>query len=456
METALVDRDRIHPLNRLKTFGPGEIIYWMSREQRLDDNWSFLFALELAAEHGREVSVVCTLPASGETLRSASFLIGGLMEVENRARDLGLRFSVLAGSDSAAMIKSYAESRGAGAVVCDFDPLRLPIMQRETFAGLAAVPVFEVDSHNIIPCRLISAKQEYSAYTLRRKIEPLLARFLVPHPSVDEAAGRIVKTCPSTAESILWDNLTNLFKTDNTVLPVTDIKPGYRSGMDSLERFIGNKLDSYNNRHNDPNADGQSGLSSYLHFGHISPQTAARAAARCLGDAGLKGGFLDEIIVRRELSDNYCFYNPGYDSEGGFPAWAKTSLNFHSVDRREYLYNSEDFEKAKTHDPLWNAAQNQMRNKGIMHGYLRMYWAKKILEWSPSAGDAMRTAVYLNDKYSLDGRDPNGYAGCAWSIGGLHDRAWSDRPVFGKVRYMNERGCRRKFDVDAYIKSNQP
>jgi deoxyribodipyrimidine photo-lyase len=165
--------------------------------------------------------------------------------------------------------------------------------------------------------------------------------------------------------------------------------------------------------------------------------------------------FLDELIIRRELSDNFCYYNINYDSFKGFPNWAKASLNKHRKDKREFIYSKREFEKANTHDELWNAAQTEMVNKGKMHGYMRMYWAKKILEWSSSPEEAMQTAIYLNDKYELDGRDPNGYAGIAWSIGGVHDRAWFERPVFGKIRYMNYSGCIKKFDVKKYISINK-
>jgi deoxyribodipyrimidine photo-lyase len=161
--------------------------------------------------------------------------------------------------------------------------------------------------------------------------------------------------------------------------------------------------------------------------------------------------FLEELVVRRELSDNFCFYNEDYDRFRGFPEWARTSLDKHRDDPREYIYSLEAFERAATHDPLWNAAQLEMVKRGKMHGYMRMYWAKKILEWTESPERAMEIAIYLNDRYQLDGRDSNGYAGIAWSLGGVHDRPWRERPVFGKLRYMNFNGCKRKFDVRAYI-----
>jgi len=164
-----------------------------------------------------------------------------------------------------------------------------------------------------------------------------------------------------------------------------------------------------------------------------------------------KDAFREELIVRRELSDNYCFYNSLYDSFEGFPSWAKKTLNEHRRDRRDYQYSRKEFEHGQTHDTLWNAAQMEMNTTGKMHGYMRMYWTKKILEWTESSEQALEVAIYLNDRYSLDGRDPNGYVGIAWSIGGVHDRAWSNRTVYGKIRSMSSHGCRSKFDVPSYI-----
>ena len=164
-----------------------------------------------------------------------------------------------------------------------------------------------------------------------------------------------------------------------------------------------------------------------------------------------KDAFLEEMIIRRELSDNFCEYEPEYDQFEGFHAWSQKTLNEHRNDEREYIYPLGQFEAAETHDDLWNAAQNEMKITGKMHGYMRMYWAKKILEWTPSPEIAQQIAIDLNDKYELDGRDPNGYTGIAWSIGGIHDRAWFERPIFGKIRYMNYNGCKSKFDVMKYI-----
>lgn len=226
---------------------------------------------------------------------------------------------------------------------------------------------------------------------------------------------------------------------------------GEKAARNVLRSFLEQKLSSYEENSNNPTRQGQSDLSPYLHFGQISAQRVALEVLASAATGPARERFLEELIVRRELSDNFCFYNENYDTVAGFPAWARKTMGEHSSDKREYLYARHQFEEAGTHDGLWNAAQMEMVKRGKMHGYMRMYWAKKILEWSETPGEALDTALYLNDRYELDGRDPNGYTGCAWSIGGVHDRAWPRRPVFGKIRYMSFNGCKSKFNVNAYI-----
>jgi deoxyribodipyrimidine photo-lyase len=238
---------------------------------------------------------------------------------------------------------------------------------------------------------------------------------------------------------------------DESVKPISWLLPGYKFGMRNLDSFAANGLVGYSEKRNNPLAKGQSNLSPYIHYGQISAQRIAIEVSKAVAPQHDKSAFLEELIIRRELSDNFCFYNPNYDSTTGFHTWAIETHRIHAKDERAFLYSKDQLEQAKTHDPLWNAAQNEMVNTGKMHGYMRMYWAKKILEWTKTPEQAMEIAVFLNDKYSLDGRDPNGYAGIAWSIGGTHDRAWVERPIFGKIRYMNYNGCKRKFDVNGYI-----
>ncbi|MCB0746671.1 MAG: deoxyribodipyrimidine photolyase, partial [Ignavibacteriae bacterium] len=252
-------------------------------------------------------------------------------------------------------------------------------------------------------------------------------------------------------KSIDWDLIYKTLKIDNSVKPIEEFTPGENAANKVLQNFIDIKLKKYSTYRNDPNKNGVSNISPYLHFGQISAQRIALILQQFENEDESISSYLEELIIRRELSDNFCYYNSNYDNFDGFPDWAKLSLNQHRKDKREYVYTLEEFELAKTHDDLWNAAQLEMLNTGKMHGYMRMYWAKKILEWTKFPEQAMEFGIYLNDKYELDGRDPNGYVGLAWSIGGVHDRAWGERAVFGKIRYMNYNGCKRKFDVKNYI-----
>ena len=455
-----VQRERIFSGNSVQPEKKRPVVYWMEREQRLDDNYSFLYSMELAGINESFVVIVFILSPNliTPTLRSIDFTVRGLKEVKSRAEALNIPFIFKLADDAGEEVYSLAKSLGAGAVVGDFNPLTQSREYKNNFSKKSNIAFFEVDSHNIVPCRHVSQKQEFGAYTLRRKIEKLLPSYLVPYPVTEKPAAEIFPAPePDAISSEYSDDFDLAYKIsglDLKVEPVRGIEPGHKAGMKVLREFIENDLFKYAEDRNDPVKNAQSGLSPYLHHGQISAQTAALEAARIMGYADLKGGFLDEIIVRKELSDNFCLYNPGYDSFEGFPDWAKHSLSVHLPDEREAVYSLLQFEQADTHDRLWNAAQLQMVKTGKMHGYMRMYWAKKILEWSKSPNDAMKTAVYLNDRYSIDGNDPNGYAGCAWAIGGVHDRAWFERPVFGKIRYMNERGCRRKFDVDEYIRTS--
>jgi deoxyribodipyrimidine photo-lyase len=228
-------------------------------------------------------------------------------------------------------------------------------------------------------------------------------------------------------------------------------KPGTKAGLQMLESFCTSRLKGFAEKRNNPNESVSSNLSPWLHFGQVSAQRAAlQVHALSKTHSESVKGFIEESVIRRELADNYCFYNPNYDNIKGAASWAQETLTTHAKDKREYLYSEEKLESGIIHDPLWNAAQLQMVREGKMHGFLRMYWAKKILEWTGSPEEALRIAIRLNDRYELDGRDPNGYVGCMWSICGIHDQGWGERAVFGKIRYMNYKGCQRKFDVKLF------
>jgi deoxyribodipyrimidine photo-lyase len=427
----------------------GPIVYWMSRDQRTQDNWALLFSQELSQREKVPLAVVfCLVPQFlGATFRQYSFMIQGLAEVERNLAGKNIPFHLLVGYPEVEL-PEFLRKYEAGCLVTDFDPLRLKRQWKEAVANRLDIPFFEVDAHNLVPCWVASDKQEYGAYTIRPKIFRALPEFMDEFPPLQkqEVAWEEL-TAP-----IDWPGILAGLTVDRSVPLVSRLQPGEKAAGALLGDFLENKLAFYPARRNDPNLDGQSNLSSYLHFGQISAQRIALEVEDSQAGHQAKEAFLEELNVRRELSDNFCFYNQHYDSFAGFPRWAQKTLDEHRDDPREYLYTLEQFETAQTHDDLWNAAQREMVQTGKMHGYLRMYWAKKILEWTVSPEEALQIALYLNDRYELDGRDPNGYTGIAWSLGGVHDRAWGERKVFGKIRYMSYNGCKSKFNITAYIK----
>ena len=426
----------------------GPVVYWMSREQRVADNWSLLLAQKVALKNKRPLIVVfCIIPDyPNANIRHYGFMLEGLQEVEKNLRKLQIPFKLLQGNPTETLPR-YTEKINGSFVITDFDPLNIKRAWQRDVASRIKGSFYVVDGHNIVPCWHVSPKLEYGAYTLRPKIRKMLPDFLKDFPKVRVHP---LNGSKLTETPIDWQKH-HRYVTDHSVSEVDWLTSGETAALNTVGGFIKNYLENYNRDRNDPNCDGQSNLSPYLHFGHVAPQRVALLVNKSKVSPEVKKTFLEEIIVRRELADNFCYYNDKYDSFEGFPEWARKTLDEHRADKRDYIYSQDAFEHSKTHDELWNAAQRQMTVKGKMHGYMRMYWAKKILEWSVGPEEAITTAIYLNDRYELDGRDPNGYSGIAWSIGGVHDRAWAARPIFGKIRYMSYAGCTRKFDVKKYI-----
>ena len=422
----------------------------MQRDQRVHDNWALLHAQQIALEKKVSLYVVFNLVPNflEATIRQYGFMLKGLEEVENELKRFNIPFFLSSGNPEIEIPK-FIYKYCASALITDFNPLKIVRQWKKSVAVKIEITFHEVDAHNIVPCLAASDKQEFAAYTIRPKIQRLLPEFMDEFPSLKK-----MKSQDSSNEKVDWEKLRSSLQINFDVQEVDWLTPGENSAQTALENFIKNKLMNYNEKRNDPNSNAVSNLSPYLHFGHISAQRIALMIQPMIEYSESHKSFLEELIVRRELSDNFCYFNNNYDSFEGFPDWAKSSLNTHRKDKRDYLYSIEQFENAETHDELWNAAQLEMTLKGKMHGYMRMYWAKKILEWSGSPEEALKIAIYLNDKYELDGRDPNGYAGIAWSIGGVHDRAWFERAVYGKIRYMNYNGCAKKFDVKKYVENN--
>ena len=443
----MINEKRIRLLQKgNETNGP--VVYWMSRDQRVHDNWALLFAQKLSLETKRPLVVIFNLVSDflEATIRQYGFMLKGLKEIESDLLKFNIPFFLLTGKPEE-QIPKFLKKYKASNLVSDFDPLRIKRIWKRDVAKKISIPFYEVDAHNIVPCLYVTNKLEFAAYTIRPKIHKGLIEFMDEYPKLKKMSRSEI-----TLDKTDWDKIVKSLKINFDVKEVSWIQPGEDAAIKSLQNFLTNKFDKYNDLRNDPTKDGQSNLSPYLHFGQISAQRVALETEKFDGDQESKKSFLEELIVRRELADNFCYFNKDYDSSKGFHNWAKTSLDLHRKDEREFVYSTKQFEQAKTHEDLWNAAQLEMVTTGKMHGYMRMYWAKKILEWTKSPEDALKIAIYLNDKYELDGRDPNGYTGIAWSIGGIHDRAWFERPVYGKIRYMNRNGAAKKFEIQSYIK----
>ncbi|XP_053965017.1 deoxyribodipyrimidine photo-lyase-like [Anastrepha ludens] len=431
----------------------GGILYWMSRDARVQDNWAFLFAQRLALKLKLPLLVTyCLVPKFlNATLRHYKFLLGGLEEVERECRELQIPFQLCLGP-AAECLPKLVRSQKISALVCDFTPLRVPQewVEQVKAALPAEVPFTQVDSHNVVPLWVASDKQEYGARTIRGKINSKLTEFLTEFPPVIKHPHNknVMKSC----EIIDWDGAKAFLECDRSIDAVEWAQPGYIAACAQLQSFCKKRLRIFSDKRNDPTINALSGLSPWFHFGQISVQRCVLEVMKYKSKykASVEA-FCEEAIVRRELADNFCYYNEHYDSLKGLHAWAAKTLEDHRKDKRSPSYTLVEFEEASTHDDLWNAAQLQLVHEGKMHGFLRMYWAKKILEWSCTPEMALEIAIILNDKYSLDGRDPNGYVGCMWSIGGVHDQGWAERPIFGKVRYMNYKGCQRKFDVAEFV-----
>ncbi|MFN4242655.1 MAG: deoxyribodipyrimidine photo-lyase [Tepidisphaerales bacterium] len=427
------------------------VLYWMQSSQRTTHNP----ALEYAAATANDLRlplVVCfglmdNYPEANA--RHYAFMLDGLADVARRLDRRGIRFVVKHGNPPEVALH-YA--RDAAVVVCDRNYLRHHKAWRLQVAREADRRVVQVEGDVVVPVETASDKAEFAARTLRPKIHKLYASYLTPLPETPinvpaarlKVSGDIDPVDPAAALAKL--------RLDRSVQPVSHFKGGETEAQRRLGHFIEHLLRDYAEGRNEPAAGATSHLSPYLHFGQISPVHIALAVRDARGPKADTDAFLEELIVRRELAINHAFYNEKYDQYAGLPEWARKTLAAHARDRREHLYSLEQLETAQTHDPYWNAAQLEMTRTGFMHNYMRMYWGKKILEWTRTPEEGFAWNLYLNNKYFLDGRDANSYTGVAWCYG-LHDRPWGpERPVYGMVRYMNAAGLERKFDIKAYVK----
>lgn len=448
------------------------VVYVMSRDQRVEDNHALL-AAQAAALEAKLPLIVCFNLLEKTGVRSQehfAFMVSGLREVVSTLHALNIPFVMTQGDPFISLSELFKDLE-PHIVFFDFSPLHGPRTLAKRIAKQVKCPVFVVDTHNIVPAWYASQKLEFAAHTFRPKIHKLLETFLIEPDTI--------KTHPYTYDgkltSISISHATNIIST----LPKRDIsitpQPGAAAARTHLTTFIARDLKQYALERNNPFKDTQSGLSPYLHFGHISSLRVALEVLYAVDEQPLlftqakmaqadaqpsirdgMNALFEEMIVRKELSDNFCLYAQSYRTLENAPEWAKTTLRAHVDDPKEFVYSLDELEKGQTHDEAWNAAQLQMVRTGKMHGYMRMYWAKKILEWTADPETALSHTIYLNDAYSIDGGDPNGYVGILWSLAGLHDRPWTERPIYGKVRYMNQAGLRRKFELDKYISNWTP
>ncbi len=426
------------------------VIYWMQQSQRAEDNHALEYAVKRANEDGLPPLVLFCLTDDfpEANARHYAFLLDGLADVADSLRKRGIAFVVRRGSPP----KTLAEfAENAAEIVADVGYLRIQRQWREELANSATCRVTEVESDVVIPVRGAYSKEAYNAATLRRHITPQIDAFLRAPQAVNP-----VHQLSEPADGEDLDSLSALLDSldvDRSVHPVSAFRGGAGEARRRLNDFVNGALHRYDEERSDPSLNAVSHLSPYLHFGNISPIRIALAVRGTDAEPHETDAFLEELIVRRELAMNFCFYNPDYDTyDGALPNWARQSLAEHQRDTRPALYDHDTLEAAQTDDPYWNAAQKQMLETGKMHNYMRMYWGKKIIEWSPTPQQAFDIALKLNNKYELDGRDPNSFAGVAWCFG-KHDRPWQERPVFGKIRYMNANGLRRKFDIETYVQN---
>ncbi len=443
----MIETERVQRLNDKSESAGRFILYWMQAAQRSRYNQALEAAVIKANRIGQPLLVVFCIDSSfpEANARHFYFMLQGLCDVSTALSERGISFTVIQGSASDIIPKIVKE---ASWLITDAGYTRVQKIWRKAVAEAVDIPFVQVETEVVVPVETAMQKESWTAATLRPRImkqqgyflNPMIENELKNRTSVEFGFESFDVSDPAAALKKL--------ELDFSTGPVEGISGGQIEADRVLEFFIGRRLDRYDEYQRDPVLGGASGLSPYLHFGQISPLDIALRVI----DADSPGSdkYIEQLIVRRELSMNFCHFNPEYDQFRALPAWALKTLGEHSGDERPYLYTFGQLEAAETHDRYWNAAQMEMVKTGFMHNYMRMYWGKKILEWMNSPEDAFNTAVCLNNKYQLDGRDPNGFAGVAWCFG-KHDQGWKERPVFGKIRYMNAAGLKRKFDIDLYV-----
>lgn len=431
------------------------VLYWMQMFKRVDNNHALIWAIRKANELKLPLVVYEGLkyyyPWASDRIHT--FILEGVEERRVEFERLGIRYIFYLQKDASSRKNTVAAlANDAALIVTDDYPCFIIPEHNARIAERAEIAVHAVDSCGVIPMSKFD-KEEYAAYTIRPKIKKMLDSYLKPvaNETVDVDARDLEVDCQETI--VTADNIASLVATcdiDHSVTPSKVYHGGTANGRKRLKKFVDEILPDYDKARSKPDRDGSSRLSAYLHFGFLSPIEIALAVRDSAAPQESKDAYLEELIVRRELSFNMTRHNANYDTLAALPAWVHKTMREHAGNERPYLYSLEQLEAAETHDELWNAAQREMVSTGEMHNYVRMLWGKNVIAWSPSYEVAFETLVHLNNKYCLDGRDPNSYAGILWCFG-KHDRPWFERPVFGTIRYMASHSTGKKFDSKKYI-----
>ena len=432
------------------------VVYWMQRAVRIEGNPALDVAIEAANLLGLPVAVyfgvIPNYPSAN--LRHYRFLQQGLCDAAEDAAELGVGFVVRRAPE--ASLEAFLEEVGAALLVGDENPCREPERWRQALTRRLRIPYWTVDADVVVPSRVFD-RSFALLHHFRPRLKAELTRFLAAPRKTEPIHEWKPSKAPASFD--LSGEITAGFtKLDRTVPPVDAFTGGSHAALKRLRAFVRDDLASYDEKRNRPETAGTSRLSPYLHFGNIGPIPIALAVQKAVASGKVPAAtaerFLEQLIGWRELAVLFVRHEPNYDNWECAAPWARKALLEHAGDPRPHRYTLEQLERGETGDDLWNAAQREMATTGWMHNYLRMYWAKKIPEWTPEPATAFNWAVRLNDRYELDGQDPNGYAGIAWAIVGRHDRPWFNRPVYGLVRPMTGASLARKFDAGAYIRRN--